>query len=300
MEYKLKVSVIILTYKREDELAECLESILNQNYTQIEVIIIDNGNSEKTRKLIEDGFTDPRINYFSMDENRGVAGGRNEGVKRSSGEILVFIDDDALFPEPDAITQIVRRFAGSSELGVMSFKSLDYESGDPVWQEIPLKDRSLSLEKEQETSYYLGGACAIRKEVFDRVGLYSDKFVYAFEELDLSFRIVEDGRKIIYFPAVEILHKNPPESGTKSPEYWEKMLENRIRASVRNLPWRYVILSGLIWSGYIILTTKGRLDVLARSYRNLIMDRRMLLKERSPVSFETIAKLKNTQGRVLY
>ncbi|MBS3793257.1 glycosyltransferase [Candidatus Bipolaricaulota bacterium] len=300
MNYRIKVSVIILTYKREDELAECIESILGQDYSPIEVTIIDNGDSEKTRKLIENRFSDPRINYFPMDENRGVAGGRNEGVKRSNGEIMVFIDDDALFRGPDAITQIMRRFADSSDLGVISFKSLDYESGDPVWQEIPLRDKSLNLDEEQETSYYLGGACAIRKEVFDRVGLYSDKFVYAFEELDLSFRIVEDGYRIIYFPTVAILHKNPPERGDKSLGYWEKMLENRIRASVRNLPWRYVFFSGLIWSGYILLRTKGRLDVLARSYGNLIRDRKVLLKERNPISFETITKLKNIQGRVLY
>ena len=295
-----KASVVILTRNRKDQLRETIENSLNQFYSPLEVVVIDNGSSDGTRKMCEEQFGDNRIVYRALEENRGVAGGRNVGIKEAEGKILVFIDDDAVFSDAKAVLRAVNLFEERENLGAIAFKSIDADSKRVVWQEIPLKDRDRDYNKEQATSYFVGVGHAIKREVFETVGIYSDRFTYAFEELDLSFRIIDAGYSIIYKPEIEVLHKNSAESRIPDLNYWKKMLENRIRTSIRNLPWRHVFVGSLIWSGFVFFKSRGRVGVLVSAYKNLLKDRNILLEERKTVSPETLKKLKDLQGRVYF
>jgi len=295
-----KVSIVILTHDRKEELKETVDSALNQDYENFEVVVIDNGSTDGTERFCRNSFEEAPFRYRRLEENRGVGGGRNVGIREANGEILVFIDDDAVFQRNQAIREVVDKFDRSGKLGAIAFKSLDYEGGNLVWQEVPLKDRSCDPGMEQKTSYYVGVGHAIRREVLDKVGLYSDRFFYGFEELDLSFRIMDAGYRIIYCPRVAVLHKNPATDKTRGPEYWKNMLENRIRTSLRNLPWRYFLSSSIIWSVFVLYESGGRIDVLWKAYGKLMGERRKIMKERKPISAETLDRVKRAHGRHLY
>ncbi len=87
-----KVSVIIPVYKTEKFLKKCLESVLNQTYSNLEVIVINDGSPDNSAKVIQ-AFTDPRLIYLEK-ENTGVGNTRNIGIAKSTGDYLMFVDSD--------------------------------------------------------------------------------------------------------------------------------------------------------------------------------------------------------------
>ncbi|HLW08337.1 MAG TPA: glycosyltransferase, partial [Marinilabiliaceae bacterium] len=86
------VSVIIPCYNHGEYLSEAIESVLNQTYTPIEVIVIDDGSSDNTEKVAK---RYPSVKYF-YQENKGLSSARNLGIANSTGELLVFLDADDL------------------------------------------------------------------------------------------------------------------------------------------------------------------------------------------------------------
>lgn len=89
-----KISIIVPIYNGEKFLLECIESILNQTYKNIEVILIDDGSSDNTKKIcVYLKNKDSRVKYF-FQNNYGVSAARNYGLKKSSGNYIGFVDAD--------------------------------------------------------------------------------------------------------------------------------------------------------------------------------------------------------------
>ena len=100
------VSIVIPIYNTEKYLARCLDSISNQKYTDIEVLMIDDGSTDGSNAIAY-GFvaTDKRFQLISQ-KNAGVSAARNEGIKKATGEYLIFIDSDDWI-EPDMVSTLV-------------------------------------------------------------------------------------------------------------------------------------------------------------------------------------------------
>ena len=93
------VSVIIPIYNAEQYLSACIDSILNQSYTDFEVLLIDDGSTDKSRKICEDfAFTDNRVKYYHK-ENGGVSSARNFGLSAATAPYITFIDSDDFIHE---------------------------------------------------------------------------------------------------------------------------------------------------------------------------------------------------------
>ena len=90
------VSVIVTTYNRQNLIGETLESILNQTYTNFELIIVDDGSTDTTEEIIKN-YKDERIIYIKTDNWGGPARPRNIGIKKARGEYIAFCDDDDLW-----------------------------------------------------------------------------------------------------------------------------------------------------------------------------------------------------------
>lgn len=88
------ISIIIPVYNVENYLKKCLESIINQTYTNLEIILVDDGSTDNSGKICDEFLKkDKRVKVFHI-ENKGVSAARNYGFKKSSGEYIIFIDSD--------------------------------------------------------------------------------------------------------------------------------------------------------------------------------------------------------------
>ena len=103
----MKVSIIIPAYNAENYIRKSLDSVVNQVYKNLEIIIVDDASTDDTKKIIKEyAEKDDRIIPFYQSKNKGVSSARNTGLKAATGDYIVFVDsDDEL--TPDAIRRMV-------------------------------------------------------------------------------------------------------------------------------------------------------------------------------------------------
>ena len=94
----MKVSVITPMYNCEKFISETIESVLNQTYTNWEMIIIDDCSTDKSKQIVKQYIErDKRIRLIALNENSGAAVARNKGIEVSSGRFIAFLDGDDLW-----------------------------------------------------------------------------------------------------------------------------------------------------------------------------------------------------------
>ena len=93
MSNEITFSVIIPVYNTEKYLGKCLDSLLNQSYSNFEALIVNDGSTDASEEVIKQYLNDSRITLISQ-ENKGLGGARNTGILAAKGEYLVFLDSD--------------------------------------------------------------------------------------------------------------------------------------------------------------------------------------------------------------
>lgn len=204
------VSVIIPTYNRDEILMECVKSVLESDYQNIEVLVVDNNSTDFTVKRVEDAIKwDKRLKLIRSDTNLMAAGGRNLGIKKASGKYLLFLDNDNLVYK-DMITKLVTAFSEIPECGFMGALSLNQHNDNRIWtlsgsynfwtsRPINLgadkKIEEIKLEKYYET-FYCQNVSMIKKEVIEKVGGFDTNYFAMYEEADFGYRISKAGIKM--------------------------------------------------------------------------------------------------------
>jgi len=175
------ISVIIPAYNAEKYLAEAVESILAQNYTPLEIIIVDDGSQDNTA-MVAQSFGDI-VRYFRQ-ENEGAAAARNFGVQHARTDWLAFLDADDLWMENKLAMQVAALQADPT-LEVIFGHARNFIQPDE-----PTAPRVI----QDVLPAFAAGAMLIRKDALMRVGGFSGKLRKG-EALDFYIRIREQGLK---------------------------------------------------------------------------------------------------------
>jgi len=122
------VSVIMPAFNAESFIKEAIDSVLSQTYKYWELIIINDGSTDQTKKIIL-GYSDSRIVYLEQ-ENRGVSGARNLGLRRMGGEYLCFLDSDDIMPR-DSISSRLEIFSNHEDASIVGGAQYVFE-GNPT------------------------------------------------------------------------------------------------------------------------------------------------------------------------
>lgn len=184
------VSIIIPFYKGERFIAETLESILNQDYKNLEIIIVNDGSPLETLACLE-----PYKNniLFIDQENQGQAAARNAGLKVAQGSIIAFIDQDDIWPEGRLQTTV-------NVLG----DAYDFVRGKTIAFEILSDGKRAS--SEPMLLPVLVGAALYRRSVFDRVGLFNESMREG-DDFDWNVRLNESGLPGIHIDDITLLYR---------------------------------------------------------------------------------------------
>lgn len=110
------VSVIIPAYNGADTIGEAIRSVLNQTFTNFEIIVVSDASPDNTGEVVQ-SFDDPRINYIVHEKNRGLPATRNTAVRASSGRYIALLDQDDIF-HPEKLQRHVELLEGNSRIGV--------------------------------------------------------------------------------------------------------------------------------------------------------------------------------------
>jgi O-antigen biosynthesis protein len=185
-----QVSVVIPTYNDNWYIAKAIDSVLNQTYTDYEILVIDDGSTDSTCQILE--HYGDRINYI-YQKHQGVSIARNLGIEKARGDLISFLDADDYFL-PDHLEQQVSCLAKQPSLGMVSSGWCRVDQHDNVlsenepWRVLP----KLNLETWLISRPVLPSAMTIRKEWLEKVNGFSSKFVLA-QDIDLILRLAFQG-----------------------------------------------------------------------------------------------------------
>ncbi|ADB61824.1 glycosyl transferase family 2 [Haloterrigena turkmenica DSM 5511] len=216
----MKVSVVICTYAmdRYDVFSECVDSVLSQTYDPLEVVILVDGNEPVFEQVQNDyGGLDDVVLHCN-DENQGISHSRTRGAEIATGDVVAFIDDDAV-AEDDWVAELARVYEETDALAVGGHVAPDWVTEKPdffpaefYWL-VGCDERGMGEHMEELRNTY-GSNISFRREVFLNVGGYDentgrhgDRHIQA-HEAPVCIRIANKyGRGVIYNTDAVVHHK---------------------------------------------------------------------------------------------
>jgi GT2 family glycosyltransferase len=231
------------------------------------------------------------MRVVTLDTNVGIPAGRNIGAAEATGDIYVFLDDDAVVAPADSLHQhrfgdVVGRFEQDPALAVVGFRLVDPDTGATARRHVPRLGKT-DPAASGPVAAFLGGACAIRATAFHEVGGLAGDFFYALEETDMAWRLIDAGWTLFYDADVVFLHpKTDPARHGSSIQLTSR---NRVLAAKRCLPVPVGVLYVFNW--LVITTLRGRSVAGLKDQLTGTRQAFSMHAERTPMSWRTIWKL---------
>lgn len=251
-----KIFINLITFNDYASTSECLESLekLNKKAFELEVVVVDNGSKERFEKDRE--YKNFNLKILYSEKNLGFSGGQNLGIKyalEERADYIVVLNNDVITDE-NLIVELLNSFQ-SQEVGVVCpkiyfakgyeyhknrYEKKDlgkvfwYAGGLIDWENVFGKHRGVDevdkgqFDQREEIQVATGCCMMVRRDVFEKVGLFDKSFFLYYEDADLSMRVKSKGFKIIYEPKAVLWHKNAAATGSGSPLQDYYITRNRL------------------------------------------------------------------------
>ncbi len=276
-----KISIIILSHNRLDDLRANLPAVMSGLGTEMELVVVDNASTDGSLEFLEE-FREvyPRVRLVLHNSNTGVAIGRNSGFLAAAGEYVVSLDDDAVMSVQD-IKRVPALFALHQQAGILAFSVRHTQTG---------KKQNDHGDSATWVANFHGAGHAIRAELFERIGYLDELCSFGGEEFDFSVRCHAAGYGTIYVPEVEVLHNSFLRPGPIGAERREKWVYNYVRVLHKHFPRqiaslysiRYTVLN-IIWAWNIIDSA-----LIQRLFRAALLGILHGRRVHAPVPIETV------------
>ncbi|MGG6268090.1 glycosyltransferase family 2 protein [Leptolyngbya sp. AN03gr2] len=219
------ISAIICTHNRDRYLGLAIDSLLAQDFSDFEIIVVDNASTDQTRSIVESRLKDERLRYIYESE-LGLSVARNTGAKIAYGEILAYLDDDAI-ASPQWLKTIYAAYQGNSRLAIAGGKvTLIWTDGmtAPEWLSdglagnlgaYDLGDTVVKIDRPGLTPRGLN--YSIRKSFLKQIGGFDPnlgrvgKNLLSNEELHMTNLALQTGWEVAYLPNACVAHHVAPE-----------------------------------------------------------------------------------------
>lgn len=261
------ISVIVPNWNGARYLPGCLDSLRAQSYRRFEVLVVDNGSTDGSDRMVVEHY--PEFRLLPMGRNLGFAAAVNEGIRRSTGELMALLNNDAE-AEVDWLQRLAEGADAHPEAGFFACKILLYDRRDVihsagdfysrdgvpgnrgVWQ------RDLGqFDREEYVPAACGAASGWRRSLFDDVGLFDESLFMYCEDVDLSLRAQLRGHRCLYLPGARVYHRLSATGGGEIASYY--CGRNFITVALKNLPpgvirryWRAMVRSQAVFAVHSI------------------------------------------------
>lgn len=214
------VSIIILNYNGKKYLENCISSVLETNYSNFEIILVDNFSTDSSLRIVEEAFgNDYRLRIIRNNENSGFSGGNNLGLTYSKGTYVVLLNNDTLV-DPDWLAFLVDALENDHSIGLAQSLLLNLE-GETIqlagWLfsnnlliQYPLESNrpsDLKLPPIIEISYASGASIIIRRDLLDEIGLFESHIPFFFDDTLLSLKTWLANKRVVTVTKSKVRHK---------------------------------------------------------------------------------------------
>lgn len=280
------ISVCILSYNRKIELAKTIEYIKKSNYSNFEIVIVDNVSPDNAYEYISSLYKeDKKVRVYKNPMNNGIAGW-NQTFEKARGDILMALDDDS-HPEKTALSQIAKAFTTNKDLDILACNVQIFTTKKSAFKYLKKDDIEPVLQYD-----FIGSGFAMKRNVIRKIGGFAeDLFMYA-HETEFAVRAVDAGFTIMLYPSIIVFHRISPINRTSG---------RSLYYCTRNffiIAWKYfpvyfalnITLAILIENA--LLAAKNReMKYYIQGLRSWIESIPAVLKLRRPVSKETARKI---------
>jgi len=253
-----RASIVIPSWNQADLLAATLRSLRTQTFRDFETIVVDNGSTDGTAARLAAEF--PEVRCLALPENRGFAPATNLGLQAARGAVLVCLNNDVEC-EPDWLARLVDVLDRMPEVGSVASKMLDAKrpgildaAGDTMslvaWNVGRGERDGPRYAEPREILSACAGAAAYRREVFETVGWFDERYFAWFEDVDLGLRARYAGFRSWYEPAAVVRHWGSATAATMSDRKVFLTVRNGLMLFFKTMPLRRVLLWGplvLLW-----------------------------------------------------
>ncbi|MDP7557696.1 MAG: glycosyltransferase family A protein [Nitrospinaceae bacterium] len=208
------VSIVVPTHNRAERLGETLRSVFNQTCQDFELIVVDDGSTDDTQKVVN---SFPRVQYISKQENHGVSRARNEGLALAKGRYICFLDSDDLWDEKKL--QIQMQWMGDNPNCQVCYT-------DEIWIRKGVRVNQMNKHRKYSGDIFRHclplcivspSSAMLRAELFDEIGNF-DESLPACEDYDLWLRIAE--KYPFHFIEEPLIIKQGGHADQLSRKYW--------------------------------------------------------------------------------
>lgn len=221
----MTVSVIVPNYNGIAILRKCLVSLLEHDRKPDQIVVVDNGSSDGSPQMIRREF--PEVTLIALETNTGFTGANNSGLKASTGDMIVLLNNDCIV-EPNWLRSLLQRMVDpevaavtSSMRNIDDVNVMDSAGGEIDWmcfsKDIGKGKPASLFRKSMNLPFPCGGAVMIRRDALpDREKLFWDVLFIYQEDLDLGFELIRTGWKVVYEPEAVVRHMHSATTGNGS------------------------------------------------------------------------------------
>lgn len=196
------VSIIIANWNGKKWLPGCLQSVLDQAYKDLEIIIVDNNSNDGSVEFIENNY--PAVRLIKNEKNEGFGKASNIGAASANGDVLFFLNNDTLMND-NAVGELLRE-KEARKINIIGPKILNFQKEDTYQGRRLSMDCTGYLGWGKETFFVEGSALMISKKDFEALGGFDEKYFMYSEDIDLCWRAQLQGMKVAICDGVSIVH----------------------------------------------------------------------------------------------
>lgn len=222
------VYIIILNWNGYKDTIECLESLKKITYKNYEIVLIDNGSTDESVKILKSKY--PDLKLIENKTNLGFAGGCNIGIRyalKTNAEYIALLNNDTTV-DNKFLNELINTSINDESIGIVGPLIYYYKKPSTVWSSGAYKFDKYNLKyidfnygkKDNKTLIemrnvdFVWGCCfLIKKSIFKKVGLLDEDYFMYTEDKDLCYRVTHAGYKLIVNPNSKIWHKVSSSSG---------------------------------------------------------------------------------------
>lgn len=232
----MRVSVVIVTMNRKDDLRRTINAYMAQDYPDKEIIVVDNNSTDGTREMMTKDF--PDVKYQWLPDNFDIRS-INIGVEMSVGDIIWRTDSDSNPESIYAYQQVVDIFKKNDDIDIICTEDIEVNNDSKIWQWYPFTHDKINIpEKGYKANLFAGTGAAIRRRVFDKIGGFWE---FGFEEIDFCSRAILAGFGVRYFPNIRTLHY-ATKTERNSSERWVRISNQLMRYNWKYFPYPNVLI----------------------------------------------------------
>ncbi|MFW5435438.1 glycosyltransferase family 2 protein [Paenibacillus apiarius] len=238
------ISVIVPTIHHTELVKQCIHSFINSVHNlPYELIVVDDGSPPHIQRELADWAAPLNVHLIAKPSNEGFSRSVNLGIQHSQGQFVLLVNNDVVFHEPGWLQHMLLTMHGSADIGIVGarllYPNLTIQHGGVVPAHKGHFDHRFRGQAAdfqpalavEDMNAVTGALMLVRRQLFDQIGLFSEEFFIAFEDVDFCYRAKQHGVRVIYCGTACALHLEGYTRGTNKHNknrYWrQKEMEAR-------------------------------------------------------------------------